>query len=224
MPSARPDVARGALRGARAAVLAVVALALAATAHAAAGGSLPSLPLLALVVVPLAWGAVALTVRPLGPVLLVGALGTSQLVLHEAFMVLSAPACAAGPAASMAGMPGHHLAVSAMTGGCMSHGTAMAGGTTGAGMLVVHAVATVATALLLAHGDALLGSLLVLLRAVQCGMRRLARATALPVPELVGRVRTAWALDHPWLVVLAQHAEAVGRRGPPGRARAAALV
>ena len=107
MPTARPVPARGPLRGVRAATFAAAALALAATAHVAGGGSLPAWPALALLVVPLAWGAVALTGRRRGRTGLLLALGVAQLALHEAFMVLRGRCAPLRRfAATMAGMPG----------------------------------------------------------------------------------------------------------------------
>jgi len=231
MPPARPEVARGALRGARATVLATTALALAAAAHVVGGGTLPSLPVLALVIVPLAWGAVALTARPLGPVALTGALAASQLVLHETLMVLSAPTCAPGltaPAssmASMAGMPGHHLAVSA-TGACAAQAMQGMTGTSvltgGVAMLLAHGVATALTALLLARGERALSWLLKLVMALRHGVRHLVAVEVAPV--LLTGVRAAWALDHPWLRAMDPCSDRVGRRAPPSRLRTAAAT
>jgi hypothetical protein len=250
MPPARPEVARGALRGARAGVLATVALALAATAHAVGGGSLPSLPLLALVVVPLTWGAVVLTVRPLGSIALTVALGASQLVLHEALMVLSAPACAvaaagsasegmatAGMAGSMLGMPGTHAAASPVLGTCatgLTHGMgAMAGGSaavaSGAVMLLAHAVATILTALLLARGERALALLLVVLDILATPLRR---AVAELVATVVAASRLARSTPRPptpradaWRgvvrLVSAVLESVGGRRAPPRLAAAA---
>ena len=83
MAPVRPEHARGALRGAQAAVFALAALLLAATAHLAGGGSIPAVPALVLLVVPLAWGAVVLTARPRGRVALLVALGGADFGLHR---------------------------------------------------------------------------------------------------------------------------------------------
>jgi hypothetical protein len=222
MPAARPEVARGALRGVRAAVLAASALALASTAHVAAGGGLPSLPLLALLAVPVVWGAVALTVRPLGPVALTLGLGGAQVLLHEALMALSTGACGAPQAgtAAMAGMAGMHGGVAAPT-GCVAHAMPAVGtsaAATGTAMLLAHAVATVLTALVLARGERVVVCLLTLLA---WSVRRLNAGTAVPpvVDVRSSRLRHTW----PDAVELASAVldAAGGRRGPP-RALAAA--
>jgi hypothetical protein len=215
MPPARAHSSLGALRGVRAAVLATAALVLAAAAHLAGGGAVPSVPTLALLGVPLAWGAVALTGRPRGRLAILSALGVAQVALHGAFMVLAAPGCALSLAgsAAMPAMP----TMPAMTGASMSGGLLACTGRGMASMAAVgppsvmlagHVLATVATALLLAHGERLLAALPQLLIA------HLTRwATTAAVPALVGPVplvRPAPARTPD---------EAVGgsvrRRGPP---------
>lgn len=215
MPTARREVARGALRGARAAVLATAALALAATAHVVGGGTLPSLPVLALVVVPLAWGAVALTSRPLGRVALAVGLGAAQVLLHEALMVLSGPSCAPGaaavasPVSGMAGMHGGPVGPATI---CTAHAMHATATSAAAAMLVAHAVATLLTALVLAHGE---GVLVALLTVVSAPLRRVnARTTAARVPDVRATLHPpTW----PDVVELASAVldAAGGRRGPP---------
>jgi hypothetical protein len=165
MAPVRPEQARGPLRGTRAALFALAALLLAATAHLAGGGSLPPFPALALIVVPLAWGAVALTSRRRGRASVLAALAVSQLVLHQAFMALAGPTCAgaaaAAPMSGMHGMSGPVPVCTANPMGDMSAGHATATGV----MLAAHVVATVATALLLANGERLLTELPALLLA-----------------------------------------------------------
>jgi hypothetical protein len=217
MPTARPQVARGALRGVRASVVATAALALAATAHVVGGASLPSLPVLALVVVPLAWGAVALTARPLGPVALTVGLGAAQVVLHEALMVLSGPACAPAAAGDpMGGMAGM-LGPVGPTALCTSHAMPAVTSATAA-MVAAHAVATALTALVLARGEQVLLALLTLLSAP---LRRVdARTAAARVVDVRATVhRPTW----PDVVELASAVldAAGGRRGPPLAAAAA---
>ena len=96
MPTARPRQRAAPLRGSGAVTFATAALALAATAHVVGGGALPSWPALALLVVPLAWGAVALTGRRRGgPLCWRARWARPSSLLHEAFMVLAGPACAA---------------------------------------------------------------------------------------------------------------------------------
>jgi hypothetical protein len=220
MPPARLQPALGALRGVRAAMFALAAMVLAAAAHVAGGGALPSAPALALVAVPLAWGAVALTGRPRGRLALLVALGVAQLALHEAFMALAGPSCVGPTAASMTGMPGSH----GMTGVWLTCGvpgmahTAQMTGVAGMAaapavlMLVGHAAATVATAALLAYGDRLLAALPGLLLG---HLTRWAAAALVPaLPRPVRRPRPGSVRTPDELV-----GGTVRRRGPPGAAR-----
>jgi len=216
MPSARPEVARGALRGVRAAVVAAAALALAATAHVVAGGTLPPLPVLLVLVVPVAWGAVALTGRPLGRVTLTVALGGGQIALHEALMVLAAPTC--GPLNAAAGMAGMHAVPPAggpaALAGCARHtmsGTSVAWSVPGA-MLAAHAVATVLTALLLAHADRALASVVTLVRVP---LRRLTAVVAVVPGRGTRLVRAANSWHDVVGLASAVLDAAGGRRGPP---------
>jgi len=217
MPTARPEVARGALRGARAAVLATAAVALAASAHVVGGGVLPPLPVLALVVVPVAWGAVALTARPLGPVALTIGLAGAQVVLHEALMVLSSAVCGPVATAAMTGMAGMHDGAVPATASCAPHAMPATLGMTA--MFGAHVGATVLTAVLLARSEQVLVALLTLLAAP---LRRLNAGTAvLRVADVRTHLRrAAW----PDVVAMASAVldGAGGRRGPP-RPTAAAL-
>ena len=209
MPPARPEHLRDPLRGARAAVFALAALLLASTAHLAGGGKLPSFPLLVLLAVPLAWGAVALTGRRRGRLVLLAALGGAQLGLHEAFMALSGPACpVVAPAGAMAGMHG----MTSMTG---AQALCTTGGVAGMGahaavptaMVLAHVVATVATALLLAYGERLLACLPALL--LPRATRRVA-AAVFPVLPRPGRAPRTVPRRAPDFV-----AGPTWRRGPP---------
>jgi hypothetical protein len=228
MPSARPDVAR--LRGPRATVLAAVAMLLAVTAHLVGGGALPSLPWLVVLTVPLVWGGVALTVRPLGPVALASALGAAQLGLHEALMVLSAPACAASSAGApgMSGMAGMHAGHGALAASCaMStmHGPAAAALPASA-MLVAHIVATVCTALLLARGEQALSTLLALLGVLAAQVRRLVRPSAAVAARVLPDSTRLRATSRGWAEVARLTSavlEAAGGRRAPPLAVAAAL-
>jgi hypothetical protein len=136
----------------RAAAFTAAMFALAAGAHVLAGGSLPGPAILAgLVALVLAPVMILAKIRITAPVM-AGLLGAGELVLHEAFNALSVSAGFtpnvrahlhdAGPAhlSAVAPMPEH----------------ASAPGTL---MLILHAAATLATALLLARGEAAAWSL-----------------------------------------------------------------
>ncbi len=211
MAPVRPEHARGALRGARAAVFALAALLLAATAHLAAGGSLPAVPALALLVVPLVWGAVVLTARPRGRGALLVALGGAEIGLHQAFMALAAPVCPLAAATmaghGMSGMGGTLPVCVSHPMGAMATGSLLAPGV----MLGTHVVATVATALVLAYGERLLDSLAALLAARLSRLAGVVVAQAPPVRPVHPRAESGRT---PGRIVVGS----VRRRGPPLRA------
>jgi hypothetical protein len=145
--------AGGALRVFRTVAITAVIVGLAATAHVA-GGDEPPRPLgiagLALVT---AYVCAWVVRRRLSLVAITVLLGVGQWLLHHAFELLQAPACAP-VAANHAGHAGHAPA----TGGCLTE--AAAGGALATAhaapswaMLAAHAVATAVTALLLAAGE-----------------------------------------------------------------------
>ncbi|WP_258724756.1 hypothetical protein [Cellulomonas sp. NS3] len=217
---------RGSARAARAAVFALLAVLLAAGAHAAGGGHVPALGtvlLLWLAVLPV---TAALACRTWGPGALTVALGLLELGLHQALSLGSA----GGPAASgTAHATGHGGVPSAHGAHAGPHGDAHAAHAghaatthasaadvasaagpehhTGLPMLLGHVVATVLTALLLAHGDALLARLWawVTLRDLPRSEATALVLRATPAPRW--RVRAAL----PPLVA----AGGVCRRGPP---------
>jgi len=211
-----PTPKRGATRLARAAAFGLVTLVLASGAHAFAGGDLPSMAVLALLAVPLMLGAVVLTSRRCGPVLLVGSLGATQVLLHEALMALTAHS-----ATDMfpADLGVHHAAQVLESGQASAHSAAVMAGTAAVGtegssvtMKVAHVLATLVTALLLARGEQALWQLAARL------------LPALPAePVLVGCAR----LRSPALVSLPALRPSValggpGLRGPPVRFAVAA--
>ncbi|HEY0186825.1 MAG TPA: hypothetical protein VGC67_05000 [Cellulomonas sp.] len=189
----------GAPRLLRALLLTGLVLALAALAHALGGGHLPSAPVLALLgvlLLPLAVLACARQVRPLPAVLLLGA---GQLALHQTFGMLTA--CGTGTLGTAATATGsahllHSGTVLAGTAGSTCHtGAAVVDGTA---MLVLHALATVAVALLVAATDRVLWLLArgiapvlaAALRRLRAALRlggapdpRAARTRGLPVPD-----------------------------------------
>jgi hypothetical protein len=157
----------------RAAAVAAAIFGLAAGAHMLSGGSLPgpeiSFGLLALVLAPV---MILTKIRITAPVMIL-LLGSSQLILHEAFDALSVDAL------SVHGMPVHALSgpagltpSSGHLHGVSFHSPApltapleaAQTAASGALMLILHAAATVITALVLARGEAALWALAAWLR------------------------------------------------------------
>ncbi|BAS07290.1 hypothetical protein AHiyo4_07120 [Arthrobacter sp. Hiyo4] len=145
----------------RAASLSTGILTLAAGAHVAGGGDLPAPGiLLAVLALTVLAAATATRLRLNFPATL-SLLGAGQFILHEAFTVFSSSGTAVETAAS--GLHNTHLAgaaapVFAATG--HAHGP----GSAGILMLLTHALATGACALLLARGEAALWALAAWLR------------------------------------------------------------
>ena len=142
------------MRLARASVVATATVVLALVAHVLGGGAPPSVVVLGpLVAVTLA-ATVPFTGRRISPLGAVALLGAGQLLLHHAFELFGTMGCAPTGEPG-AGMAGHVHA--AQTVGCTvstSHADALAGSVLGASaMLVVHVVATLLTALLIAGTD-----------------------------------------------------------------------
>lgn len=144
-------------------------LGLAAAAHVIAGGVLPSpLIMAALMALHMLCSTVATKFR-LGLPAMLALLATSQLVLHQAFATLSvtlpsvsmpagmhdhsqsAQAQAAAVLQSVAMAPATAPALSGMD--LMHHGGGAMGSPMSVWMLAAHMAATLATALLLAHGE-----------------------------------------------------------------------
>ena len=155
---------RSSLRLVRAVLVTGAATCLAAAGHVLAGGALPEPHLLAVVAAlllgPVAW----LARRQLSLLTLLGVLGTGQLILHEAFLVLSAPASC--PTSSVDSM-GHHGPVQGV--GCFASVPESVTVHTGSGgdspaMLAAHLLAMLATAWLLRGGEIALWQLLAWLR------------------------------------------------------------
>jgi hypothetical protein len=194
-------------------VLGTAAMLLAVAAHVAGGGSTPSAATLALLAVPVAWVAALVCRRPRRTSLpTFAALAGTQVLLHEALMVLSGPSCATANTPSMLGMPGSHAAVGALT--CAApHATAMAGMgaatmAPGGVMLAAHALATVLTAALLARGEHLLWSLVDLLRVLLPTTRVTHIGLATATADLVRAAATPTPTTR-------QLASVLTRRGPP---------
>ncbi|MCO4254865.1 hypothetical protein [Pseudarthrobacter cellobiosi] len=188
----------------RAASLSTGVLTLAAGAHAAGGGDLPAPGILLAVLALTVLAATTATRLRLNFPAMLGVLGAGQFILHEAFTAFSSAGAAMSTAAS--GLHNTHFAgaaapVIAATGHVQDSGSA------GILMLLTHALATGACALLLAKGEAALWAVAAWLRPLV----RLPEAVtpdagtprAVPGPPAVLPLR-------PWRN-LRQHS----RRGPP---------
>jgi hypothetical protein len=191
---------RAPFRFARALIFTAVMFALAAGAHVLAGGVLPEPAIFAgLVALVLAPVTILAKVRITAPVM-AGLLGAGEWVLHEAFNALSV-------STGFTPVPGGHL-----------HGAGQAlppvgvqmpehAATPAALMLILHAAATLATALVLARGEAAVWALAAWLRPL---MRIL---TAVVIPD--------WPhLPAPDLTVIASRWRSLrlpALRGPPLR-------
>ncbi|RAX46409.1 hypothetical protein DQ354_05685 [Arthrobacter sp. AQ5-06] len=145
----------------RAASLSTGVLTLAAGAHVAGGGDLPSPGILLAVLALTALAATTATRLRLNFPAMLTVLGAGQFILHEAFTAFSSSGTAVSAAAS--GLHNTHLAhaaapVIAGTGHVHDSGSA------GILMLLAHALATAACALLLAKGEAALWALAAWLR------------------------------------------------------------
>ncbi|MFJ5958228.1 hypothetical protein ACIQC5_20000 [Paenarthrobacter sp. NPDC092416] len=142
----------------RAAAVAAAVLALAATAHLLAGGELPAFPVMTALTAVVGLSAIMLAGRKMTAPLLAVYLGASQAALHLAFSALAGagtpnpglahhPGMAAGPGAGVGVVPHEHLSADSSP-----------------GMLGMHVVAILATALLMARGESALWALAAWLR------------------------------------------------------------
>ncbi|WP_427016314.1 hypothetical protein ACQCSX_16320 [Pseudarthrobacter sp. P1] len=203
----------------RSAAIGATILSLAAAAHVLAGGMLPDpLILAALAALTGLVSTVATRIRVSLPAML-GLLGAGQLALHQGFDLLSG---GTGPSVPMPALHDHSLSAAAQTAAAFQQATAagMAGpamsATTmadhggGFAMTAAHALATVATAVVLARGEAALWALAQWLRPLLTPaadvVRPLPLAHALPVPGTV-------AVPRPW-----RYLRSHSRRGPPAAA------
>ncbi|MFF2344723.1 hypothetical protein [Pseudarthrobacter sp. NPDC058119] len=131
-------------------------LTLAAAAHVVAGGVLPQPAILAGIVALVLAPVTILSKTKINAPAMIGLLASSQLVLHWAFDALSASA----PFTPADGAHVHEAFPAAAAGALMPGHDAVPG----ALMLALHAVATVATALVLAKGEAAVWALAAWLR------------------------------------------------------------
>ncbi len=148
--------ATGLLRVFRATVLGLIAFALALSAHVAAGGRALSPASTSVLVVACIGVCLSLTSRRLGTVAIATTLGVFQLGLHYSFMWMTSARCVPGPTAGMGPMHMHGgpavltcVPMAAQGMSSMAHASA-------GWMLGAHAVATVATAWVVARGERLL--------------------------------------------------------------------
>lgn len=172
---------QSALRFVRGALLAVSSAALAVSAHAMADGGVPDAALTLLLTTLIGWTATALTAKSRGTLGTLAVLGAGQIVMHTVLTTLVAHAeLHSGGAGLLPGGP----------------------------MLATHALATLVTALLLAHADTLL------LTAV-AALKLLLPVAWRPVPVPAAPARTPAfppAAGHLIRITLCRlHA----RRGPP---------
>jgi hypothetical protein len=204
---------RGLLRAMRAALLGVVGFALALIAHLAAGGAAPGPVALLFLAGLLGLAAVLLTGTRLSPVRVGVYLTAMQVVLHEVFMWLGAPAgCVM---TGMSGLPGGPIGHGGGPAPLVQCATGIAGlgmsqGSTFAATAMVgaHVAATAVMAALLAYGEQVLWFL--------AGCVRPPRLLRVGQPELpavqVVSSRT------PQIFRLRFACGGVGRRGPPSHA------
>jgi hypothetical protein len=149
------------LRGLRAASLGAVGFVLALVAHVAAGGVAPGPVVLLLLAGLVSCAAVLLTGSRLSPVRVGVSLTAMQVVLHEVFMWLGAPAgcLMAGVRASPGGQMGHGggpvpMSACATVVGHLGMGQRSA--FTATAMICAHVAATAVMAALLAYGEQML--------------------------------------------------------------------
>ncbi|MBO1268678.1 hypothetical protein [Arthrobacter cavernae] len=193
------------LRFLRACLISTATVALAAAAHTAAGGHLPDTHILALLAVLSLAPVMLLSRYRLGLAAMTGILTTSQTALHLAFTALAGTTghCT-GP-----GIPGHGHHQAFAIPDCATAGDLVSGhllaGLPGASMLAAHALATAATALLLAHGEATLWQLVAWLKPLAAILRPI----DMPARARIRSLRSeSVAVPHPGLRIPAL-------RGPP---------
>ncbi|GIU56404.1 hypothetical protein [Arthrobacter sp. NicSoilC12] len=162
-------------------------VALAAGGHLAGGGRLPEPAIVtALCAVAMVPGAVLTRFRLSFPAL-AGLLGVGQLWLHWSFGTLSSGAPAALQTWMAAGHPGHSAAAIALA--MPDPSMAVSAADMGGVMFAAHAVATLGTALLLAHSERALSGLASWLRPlVQLPQPSAAAPLRVPRPRAVNLV------------------------------------
>jgi hypothetical protein len=218
--------ASGSLRGLRVAVVAVAGTLLAAVAHLAAGGHLPSVESVMLSSVVPALGGLWLSRRRRGWLSIAAVLGGIQFVLHTWWMSATATggcvirggghAMHTMATVSCPGKSGPDPVLTSQTLGTGSgsltgslHGGNPAEGSLA--MLLAHALAVAATALVLAAGERALWQLLQWLRPAL----QILRAALAVVP--LRRPRPVLVEIRPAVLRSSADLSGLGRRGPPAR-------
>ena len=201
------------MRGLRAGSLGVVGLVLALTAHVVAGGAAPAPVALTLAAGLIALAALLVTAVRLSLLQIGVSLAAMQVVLHEGFMWLAAPAdctmtaltAVSAPSAMQIGQDGQPAMVCAagMTPAGMGQGSTFGA----AAMLVAHVMATAVMVVLLAHGERVLWFLVRLVFPAPCPRVHLPQLPAVrsDFPHAAPMVRARLRLT----------SGGVGRRGPP---------
>jgi hypothetical protein len=192
----------------RASVITGVVLSLAGTAHLAGGGVLPSPGILAALAALTMLGVTIAARRRSSIPGLAAILGLGQLTLHQAFETTTAAAACApsvteGPASHLSHIAGSVNSISCQGGAdvLMAHPGVM-----GPAMLAAHALATLATAVVIAKGEAALWAMAAWLRPL----------LDLPVPvALLPRQRPAPAIAAAPAVQPGQFLSVRTLRGPP---------
>jgi hypothetical protein len=202
--------AQGLLRGLRAASLGVVGFVFALAAHVAAGGGTPGPVVLLLLAGLIGLAAVLLTGARLSPVRVGVSLAAMQVVLHEAFMWLGAPAACVmpvmnAPAGAPMGMGQGAQPVLGCTAGMTPAGMGPSSVFAAMAMLGAHVAATAVMAALLAHGERVLW--------FAAGWVRPAPWLRVGLPELPA-VRL-FSFGAPQMLRVRFARGRVGRRGPP---------
>jgi hypothetical protein len=201
---------RGTLRLVRASSLGVVALGLALTAHLAAGGAAPGPVALLLLAVSIGLTTLLLTGVRLSPVRVVVSLAAMQVILHEAFIWLSAPAVCLTPGLSASA--GGHMGMvqggqpvlkcaAGMAHAGMGHSSAFAA----MAMLGAHVAATAVMAALLAYGERVMWFL--------AGWVRPRRWLSVGLPEL--QAFRVFSFGAPPILQVLFASGGAGLRGPP---------
>ena len=203
---------QGWLRGLRAALLGGVGFVLALVAHLAAGGSAPGPVALLFLAGLVGLAAVLLTRTRLSPVRVGVSLAAMQVVLHQVFMWLGAPAgclmteMSTSPGGTMGRSGGPAALVECATGMApLEMGPSSAFAATA--MAGAHVAATVAMAILLAYGEKVLWFL--------AGCVRPLRGLDVRLPELPALCVVLFG--PPRMFGLRLASGGVGLRGPPTR-------
>lgn len=203
-------VPRASFRLFRTGLIGSVVLGLAAGGHLAGGGQLPPAAVLAALCAVTMVPVAALTRFRLSFPALTGLIGAAQIWLHWALSALAAGASAVAPQAQLSGHAGH--APEALSHEAVTVGAAAHSAVPDALMLAAHAVATLATALVLARGERALGVLTDWLRPL---LRQ-------PEPACIIPARAPGACGIAAVLPPARPAMRLpSRRGPPAFASAA---